>query len=151
MRFVQKIWLRVFVGAAFLLATIGVPLYMHVCSMTGAHPPLTSCGMRHETAAETCCAGGQSEEAPFTNSITQNGPRSGACCFDVDMTPRVKDDFISQANSDNASFHIVAVIADAVCVLPYTARPAAISNPLACDSSPPSIGDKYILGSSLLI
>jgi hypothetical protein len=84
MKCIRHIAVRLLVLPLLVLATTGVPLSWHLCSMSGTVTVSSDCDM-HAAKATACCKGNAADERP---SVAR-----AACCVEVDKTVQISDEY----------------------------------------------------------
>jgi hypothetical protein len=153
MKFLRTISLRLFVTGSFLLASLGIPLFQHVCNTMGTRKVFSVCSMHKQEKAKKkpCCMEDEEESAPAQNAVSQNGPGSKSCCHEVDVSIRIHDAFTPSYTSEIKVLAPVDVFPTASGLLAVLFQKSALNITQFQDSSPPPADDKYQLYSALLI
>jgi hypothetical protein len=146
MKFAGNIPLRLFVTAAFVLGSLGIPLYQHVCSTMKTRSFAASCKMHHKPKhRKPCCMAEEAAEAAVTPyAVSQSGPGSSSCCVQVEVTKTINDRYIVSDSKHDISIGAADASVDDTANA-YTLFLIAKAHLRFSDSSPPFPEDKYLL------
>ncbi|MCZ7558259.1 MAG: hypothetical protein M5R41_17820 [Bacteroidia bacterium] len=84
MKRIRHIAVRLLVLPLLVVATTGVPMSWHLCSMSGTVTVSSDCDM-HAAKATACCNGTAADERP---SVART-----ACCVEFDKTVQLSDEY----------------------------------------------------------
>jgi hypothetical protein len=147
-----NISLRIFVTAAFVLGSLGIPLYQHVCSTMKTRSFAGSCAMHHKPEhRKACCMAEEASSADVSpNAVSQGGPGSSSCCAQVEVTKTINDAY----TYSDSKYSVIMSATDAPAAedaAAYAQCLIAKIHSLFSDSSPPFSRTKYILHEIFLI